>query len=152
MNINLGYIHLDGYTSKSPLFPSWMVKESKESTAEGRNYAKEIEHSKPNEVIIPEGIYSLVIDYPLNKPFQRTIKVKRGGMTRRKFVNLVARLYKLIYRQEDRDTKVPTGNIPGLWNRSTSNGRYGIWGHHIDDLILHTLVRTKNSLRVIVDS
>lgn len=41
--------------------------------------------------------------------------------------------YERIYREEDEDCG-PTGNIPGMLNRASSKGKYGIWGHHLSDL------------------
>jgi hypothetical protein len=42
--------------------------------------------------------------------------------------------YKLIYDLEDQDTGKKTGNCGKMLNRDFSNGRFKIWGHHIDDL------------------
>jgi hypothetical protein len=43
--------------------------------------------------------------------------------------------YQLMYNLEEEDMKEPSTNIPGMLNRASSNGRYGIWGHDIGDLV-----------------
>ena len=92
-----------------------------------------------NEIILPaDKVYTLVIDYPLNKPFKGTFKTSSRGMTRQEFADLAAKTYQMIYKIED-DMEGPTPNIPGMLNRQTSDGPFGIWGHSIDGLTIHTL-------------
>lgn len=43
--------------------------------------------------------------------------------------------YKLVYKIEDYDVGHPTNHIPGMFNRQRSSGRFGIWGHDIEDLV-----------------
>jgi len=43
--------------------------------------------------------------------------------------------YKLMYDLEDFSVQHPTGEIPGMLNRQRSTGPFGIWGHHIGDLV-----------------
>lgn len=46
--------------------------------------------------------------------------------------------YQIIYDIEDFDVGAPTGNLfPNLLNRASSEGRFGIWGHVIEDLIFN---------------
>jgi hypothetical protein len=80
----------------------------------------------------------LVIDYPLETPFKTRFTVDTKGMTRRKLVGLIIKSYRKIYDDEDKDVGGETGNIPGMLNRAPSQGRYGIWGHCLGDLMLHT--------------
>jgi cytidylate kinase len=56
-------------------------------------------------------------------------------MTRFDVLELASADYKRIYREEDADVGEPTKHIPGMLNREESKGRYGIWGHDIDDLV-----------------
>ena len=46
--------------------------------------------------------------------------------------------YKLTYLIEESDDKNP-GYIPGMLNRQSSDGRFGIWGHVIEDLTYNGL-------------
>ena len=55
--------------------------------------------------------------------------------TRKDFWGAVCEGYKRIYREEDA-AEGPTDNLPGLLDRDSSEGPYGIWGHHIGDLFL----------------
>lgn len=59
--------------------------------------------------------------------------------TRADLARAVAARYCAIYAEEEESTKVEPGYIPGMLNRNRTNGRYGIWGHDIGDLLLHTV-------------
>lgn len=48
--------------------------------------------------------------------------------------------YQLIYKLEDEDSGDP-GFIQNTFNRSTSNGKFGIWGHYIGDLVYNGISR-----------
>jgi hypothetical protein len=41
-----------------------------------------------------------------------------------------------MYAEEDETSGGNPGHIPGMLNRNTSEGKYGIWGHDIGDLLL----------------
>ena len=128
--IALGYIQMSSYTSRSRLFPDWMYKD--------KGYVEETKLD-PNEIIFtPKKNFTLEIRYPLTTTFKAKISTGPKGMTRRSFVNLVVKYYKLIYKMEDEGIGGKTMNIPGMFNSATSNGRWGIWGHCLGDLILHT--------------
>lgn len=73
----------------------------------------------PHQVVLPVGSYSLHIDYPLGEetPFRKTFTVPVGGMTRRTLVNRIVKAYKYVYKNQR---------------------KYGIWGHRLSDLFLHT--------------
>jgi len=143
--VKLGYIHMSDYTSKSRLFSDWMF--------ENPEYKKEV-NLNPKEVILPaNGEYTLIIDYPLHNAFKKTFTAGKNGMTRRQFVDLIVKSYKKIYATEDSDVGDETGNIQGMLNRETSEGRYGIWGHNLGDLILHTAyIQKNNTIEIGVDS
>lgn len=59
--------------------------------------------------------------------------------TRADLARAVAARYNAIYDEEAKTTAVEPGYIPGMLNRNRTNGRYGIWGHDIGDLVLHTV-------------
>lgn len=142
--INLGYIAMEGYRSGHSLWSKWMREDYK--------HAGEIAKHPADEIVLPAGEYRLVIDYPLNNEFTHNFTVPRfrrdrcnpnyvvaGGFARRELVNLIVKSYKKIYRQEDRAaTEVTIGKHGPLFNRDQSDGPYGIWGHCLGDLILHT--------------
>ena len=60
--------------------------------------------------------------------------------TRRELVKQIAALYARIYREEEETTTRPMTET-GCLNRGQSFGRYGIYLHDIDDLLLHTVIR-----------
>lgn len=129
-NIDLGYIHMSSFNTGDVL-DQYAVESGRKSP-------------DPKETVLSAGEYTLVIDYPLSNPFKKKFKVAKGGMTRAKLVALVIKSYKKIYADEDKDMGTQTGFIPGMLNRATSEGRYGIWGHVMEDLMLHTATVQKN--------
>ena len=129
-NINLGYIHMSSFKAGGDLDP--------QATDDGNK------SPEPKEVVLGKGEYTLVIDYPLNVPFKKKFVVNKTGMTRAKLVALIIKSYKKIYADEDKDTNTQTGFIPGMLNHATSDGRYGIWGHVMSDLMLHTATLQKS--------
>lgn len=81
---------------------------------------------------IPEGEYTFVYTYPLSTTAKFTHKLVPESSAIN--VLLLARAdYEAIYKAED-DACGATANIPGMLNRSSSDGPYGIWGHDISDL------------------
>lgn len=128
----------------TPIWPEWYAEDCPSDVA---SYL-------PDEVILDSDTkYTLKIDYPLTNPYLGEFITGKNGMTRQEFVDLACKTYQEIYNTEDEDVKMKTPNIPGMYNRSTSNGRFGIWGHDIEDLTIHTLyVDENNVLTLGVDS
>ena len=144
-SIVLGYVHMSSYRKNGRLYPDYFKEEE--------SGLKEINDNSPDEVILPpDEEYTLIIDYPLNIPFMTKLESGEKGMTRRQVVEFVIGCYKRIYKEEDGTTKVKAGLIPGMVNRNETNGKYGIWGHGISDLILHTLYVDGNKLSISCDS
>lgn len=44
--------------------------------------------------------------------------------------------YEEVYETERQTSAVEEGLIPGMYNRVRTNGKYGIWGHELGDLLL----------------
>jgi len=55
-------------------------------------------------------------------------------MSAQDILSLAKEDYERIYREEDEDEGRETPMIPGMLNRQQSSGRWGIWGHVINDL------------------
>jgi hypothetical protein len=152
--INLGYIHMESWQPGSRLFSDWMYEENNKH----RSHAKEIAETQPDEVILPANeTFNLTITYPLNIPFKTELKTGAKGMTREKVVEFVIDCYKQIYKEEDESTRIPAqlGKDAGYgipYNRVQTDGKYGIWGHCLGDLMLHTLFVNGNKLTVSCDS
>lgn len=89
------------------------------------------------DLVTPEE-FQIRFDYPLSNPV--TFKFVDGPYTRRELAQLICSCYQTIYREEDESTKIPAGQIsPNMLNRNMTDGKYGIWGHDIGDLVLHTV-------------
>lgn len=150
--ISLGDIRIESYKKGDRLFPDYYYEDT-EDIGDRKQYQKEIKDSPPDEVILlPNQEYELKISYPLTYPFITKLKSNVKGLTRRDVVNFVVKCYKQIYKKEDERTNVKVGKIPGMYNRNRTDGKYGIWGHDLSDLILCSLQINGNKLTVGVDS
>jgi hypothetical protein len=117
------------------------------------NYEGDKIENNKEMVLKPNQEYTLVISYPLHNPAKFTFYTHFQGMTRAKLVALIRKYYKKVYAEEDKSVGKKTDCIPGMFNRDTSNGKYGIWGHHIGDLVLvNAKVSKKNVITLGVDS
>lgn len=145
--INLGYLQISDWTPKDPLFPDWMKEEDCRA-----DYAEGIEENQPNDIVLSEGVYQLKITYPLENPSVTRLEVNKKGITRKDLAAQICKIYRQIYKEEDESAGHKTGNIPGMLNRATSAGKYGIWGHNLTDLTLHGAEVKNNVITVGVDS
>ena len=116
--IDLGYIHMSSWTPRSRLGDDYVFDPDDECYND--ESSKAIRKLKPEQVVLKEGIYTLKITYPLHQPYTRMVTVREAGMTRRRLVNLIVMSYKAIYATAEDDNP------------------YGIWGHCMSDLMLHT--------------
>lgn len=90
-----------------------------------------------DETVIRDELIRIHYDYPLTNPVIRTHTI-RGGFTRKDLAEIVANDYQVIYDEETNSISHTPPPIRGLINRPRTNGVHGIWGHVIDDLVLHT--------------
>jgi len=89
-----------------------------------------------DEVVILAPTIRLMFDYPLSVSVTQTCTMPdQRSWTRKDLWGAITDGYKKIYAEEDAAVG-PTGAIPGMENRATSNGPYGIWGHSIDQLYI----------------
>jgi len=82
---------------------------------------------------LTEAEYTFEYDYPL----ENTAKFTRKLTPTMSALDLLAfgkEDYQHIYKEEDAASNIPPGNIPGMLNRNSTDGPYGIWGHDIGDL------------------
>jgi archaellum component FlaG (FlaF/FlaG flagellin family) len=114
-----------------------------------------------DEIVIDNDNATLIIDYPLNKPIEIKIKsANSNGFTRKELVQKISIEYNRIYKEEEEsaETKtIPIEERKGLINRNQTDGKYGIWGHDIDDLDLSAVILRKTDkgelkLELIVES
>ena len=155
ITIRLGYIQISDWDNEIPyLFPDWMLEDTV-----NKKLQKEINSIKLDDVVtLPNTIYTLTIDYPLTNPFYKEFKTGKKGMTRKGLINLIVKSYRKVYKEEDSSSKIKAGWIPNMLNRNGTDGKYGIWGHVLEDLMLHTATvnptssLAKNKITLGVDS
>ena len=142
--IGLGYIDLDGWIPGDKLYPEWM-DDPKEVV-----YAEKL--MDPEQEVLPAGKYTLKITYPLTNPYIQEIDAE-VPIKRKSLVELIVVAYRYIYLVEKESSAVAPALIPGMLNRIQTNGDYGIWGHSLGDLMLHTAyVDEHNEITVGCDS
>ena len=132
--IHLGFIHMSRWTAKSKLAASYYFDPKDESYND--KFAKKVRALDPDEVVLGVGNYTIKITYPLSVPFTSVVKVGSMGLTRRELVDLIVKAYRIVYKDANR-----------------SNKKFGVWGHCMSDLMLHTAtVSKKNVINVDCDS
>lgn len=91
------------------------------------------------------GTFKFEYSYPLNTKavFEHTLTAETTALD---ILEIGKADYERIYREEDEDVGAPTENIPGMLNRQTSEGRYGIWGHVIHDLFFEGIEISGNKI------
>ena len=93
----------------------------------------------PNEIVIPQCSIDIIYRYPFTGiyPFTHTTTHPQG-FSRKEISEQIMHRYAQMYREEEEDAGNP-GNITGMFNRQTTAGRYGVWGHDIGDLMLYSI-------------
>jgi len=83
------------------------------------------------------------ITYPLSKPAH---VILTWNENRYDLAAQICREYRRIYKEEDESSEIEAKRIcdespeSNLINRNKTNGKYGIWGHGIRDLVIEGLV------------
>ena len=118
---------------------------------------RHMRHKEAN--VIEASTVTLVITYPLSKEHRETLSSETGAFSREQLCILIALAYENIYEEERRTSTLPEetmnerGGLP-LANRAPTNGTYGIWGHVLPDLLLHTVyyLPAKNEIHLGIDT
>lgn len=104
------------------------------------------ELDNPTEIIISKPKIDVLFEYPLTNKVLKTFNADTtNGFTAAGLIQMICDFYKEIYEEEDRTTNIPSENIPNMLNRNETTGKYGIWGHAIGDLYLHTMEYDNNN-------
>lgn len=102
-----------------------------------------------DEIVIANSAAILIIDYPLSNPVEIKLSAKTDkGFTRKELIENISTEYRRIYKEEEESAEVktiPLEECQGLINRNQTNGKYGIWGHDIDDLDLSAVIIGKTA-------
>jgi hypothetical protein len=112
-----------------------------------------------DEVVIHQNKVTVIIDYPLTNEYKFTL-TSDVGFTRARLVKEISRAYYKIYQEEEATASVktiPVKERTTTYNRNQTNGKYGVWGHDIADLVLTYVIvyRSPNGeilLSLVVDS
>ena len=99
-----------------------------------------------DEIVISDSEVEIYIDYPLNNPFKFKLK-SDFGFSRKQLILAISKKYKAIYEEEENTAKVktvPLNQRKGIINRNETDGKYGIWGHDLEDLDLSTIEVYRN--------
>ena len=98
----------------------------------------------PHSPIFEAAYVHLLVEYPLERPTQVSLVSETSRpWSRSELVKTVSNVYQAIYREEEETATTKTIPIEdrGLCiNRNQTNGKYGIWGHDIEDLNLQSLL------------
>ena len=107
---------------------------------------------KSDEIVIKENTLKIIIDYPLTNQYEFTITSK-NGFSRKQLLSEINLHYFKLYEEEEKSATVKTIPIDKrtrMYNRNQTNGKYGIWGHDIADLVLSEIEVYKTSTGRIV--
>lgn len=154
---NVGYVHLEDYPTSDKLI-NW------EKRAQAYRANRKLErdliwpvHISASRNIIPKGRkYELIIDYPLKRPFTKIIT---GPKDLQQIVDIIVESYRKIYEIERKTSKLKEETIKSrtkgasrIINRAETDGKYGILGHVLGDLDMHSIYVGGGKIYVGVDS
>lgn len=126
----------------------------KEFTPDFLNNVKNVD-----EIVIAEPSITILFNYPLNNDYYFTFMTDGTlGFTRGYLLRCIVDKYIEIY-QEEEDTLsqhpvIPVNQRVGLLNRNQTDGKYGIWGHDLNDLSLNYVYKYQEEIfwRLSIDS
>lgn len=127
------------------------------SIEKAEEYSAQLLHK--DEVVINEPKITVIIDYPLTNEYTFDLESK-SGFTRWQLLKAISDNYYKLYAEEEKSATVktiPIAERTTMYNRNRTNGKYGIWGHDIADLVLDEILvyRTpdgKTVLALIINS
>jgi len=90
------------------------------------------------DIIINEKVITVIIDYPVRDQYRFDLR-SDTGFTRALLLKKISEAYYKMYEEEEASATVktiPVEKRTTIYNRNETNGKYGIWGHDIADLVL----------------
>lgn len=115
-----------------------------------------------SKVLIPASTLTasppqILFDYPLSGDFPFPLHAPRDpalGYTYGEDIDRVLDVYDEIYETERQTSTVEEGMMQGMMNRNRTDGKYGIYGHVLSDLVLTALdyEQNENTIYLGVDS
>jgi hypothetical protein len=100
--------------------------------------------------VIHDTVINIIIDYPLNVPYTFHL-YSRAGFTPAMLLKAISKHYYLLYAEEERTATIKTLPMKQrkIENRNQTNGKYGVWGHDIRDLMLDEAIVYRNDKGVV---
>lgn len=95
-----------------------------------------------DEIVINDTAIKIIIDYPLTNQYEFTLTSSKG-FTRQLLLLEISNNYYKLYDEEEKTATIKTVPIEKrttIYNRNLTNGKYGIWGHDIADLVLDEIL------------
>ncbi len=96
-----------------------------------------------DEIMIDDKKISISFTYPLSVEVMIECE-KEDGFSRMDLFKLIYENYKMFYTEENTEVGDP-GTYENLYNRKKSQGKYGIWGHYLEELYIESLSYDKKN-------
>lgn len=107
-----------------------------------------------DKVIIKDYEVKITLTYPLRNSYSKKYKSDKG-FTIGDIIKCTIEMYKFVYSEEEKTTTTKVTSMDdriqnglGLLNRNETNGKFGIWGHDIEDLIIEGIEYDKDEKTV----
>jgi hypothetical protein len=102
---------------------------------------------KKDEIVIKDSVIKIIIDYPLTNQYEFSLTAPKGFTRQLLLLEISSNYYKLYDEEEKTATvkTIPIAKRTTMYNRNQTNGKYGIWGHDIADLVLAEILVYKTT-------
>ncbi|MEO5942803.1 MAG: hypothetical protein ABIP30_15525 [Ferruginibacter sp.] len=100
-----------------------------------------------DEIVIKDTVIKIIIDYPLTNQYEFSL-TSTNGFTRQQLLLEISNHYFELYDEEEKTATIktiPIAKRKTMYNRNQTDGKYGIWGHDIADLVLDEILVYKTT-------
>lgn len=102
-----------------------------------------------DQVVVHDTAINIIIDYPLTNPYVFHL-YSTTGFTPAMLLKAISKHYYILYEEEKTATiKTLPMEKRKIENRNQTNGKYGVWGHDIRDLMLDEAIVYRNDKGVV---
>lgn len=110
-----------------------------------KNPNNDIKNLRNHKEIVTPNIIKVIYNYPLSRKFVfEHISKNKNGFSKKELIKVISKQYNIIYKEEKNTSIIKPGYIS--YNRNITNGKYGIWGHDLEDLDLHTIYKSYDNV------
>lgn len=113
-----------------------------------KDFQKEIDRLMEADIhVLKYPKAAIIIDYPLTNKVTFEISSSNEGFSRKRLIQEIGKKYYEIYEEEEKTATIktiPEDKRTTIRNRNSTNGKYGIWGHDLSDLVLSSIEVYKN--------